>query len=268
MQVLVCDKTSRFYTPHCAEVCGEENQFKTFTVAKAFEYGYWPSERCNAEGWFSEYEVSLLVELFDYVGVRRVHPWNRDETWREDFFGRKEYREIPVVSEEWRAPGLSVEELVEIQLVAVNALEGPLTDEDLRRAKEVIDLYANRAGRNFARQQAERFFMWYSLGYQYDYELVRCMLISMNRKEPFVSTKLRKLRGKLEEFGLSIEQEIDADMKKVRSAAYGSEWIDEFGQKQPPFGRGHIVAELEQLERAKPNFEKLAQLFRELSDQE
>jgi hypothetical protein len=265
--VLVCQETSRFYAPGCAEVCGEENQLRTLTISKAFEYGYWPSERCTAEGWFDEREVRLLFEVFDYLGVIHIHPWNRDGTWREDFFGRKEYKDELAVSQEWQGPGLSDEELIAIYLVAAKALNQPLAEEDLLAVKESMHLYASRAGRGFAREQAEWFAMKYGLGYQYDYELVRCILISMNRKEPFVSPKLRRLRGKMEEVELSIEQEIDADMRKVRSAAYGSEWIDEFGQRQLPLDREYVVAVLGQLERAKPNFEKLAQLFRDLSDQ-
>ncbi len=267
--VLVCQETSRFYAPGCAEVCGEENQLRTLTISKAFEYGYWPSERCTAEGWFDEREVRLLFEVFDYFGVIHIHPWNRDGTWRKNFSGRKEYYwEIPEISEEWPGPGLNDEELATIQVVAANALKTPLTDDDLRTVKEAFASYASREGKNFARQEAEWFAMKYSLGYQYDYELIRCILISMNKKEPFVSSRLRRIRAKMEEVELSIEQEIDADMRKVRSAAYGSEWIDEFGQRQQPLDREHVVAVLGQLERAKPNFEKLAQLFRELPDQE
>jgi len=83
LPVFACEETMQFYAPKCIEGCTSGTNLVVLPVQDAFKKGFKPSKRCLDAGWFSEYEVSLLIELIDRVGIWQVHPWNQDGSWRK-----------------------------------------------------------------------------------------------------------------------------------------------------------------------------------------
>ena len=73
LPVQVCEEIHTFYAPWCLQPCPSGNPLVEMPVSTAFDAGHQADERCLAEGWFSEYEVSLLTELLDYLGIWKVH---------------------------------------------------------------------------------------------------------------------------------------------------------------------------------------------------
>jgi hypothetical protein len=94
LPVEICITSKEFYPPNYPKLCADDPELKKrifgpgmqsiiFPVEKAFKLGYKPAQKPLKEGYFSEYEVSLLTEMLDHLGIWRVHPWNPDGTWRK-----------------------------------------------------------------------------------------------------------------------------------------------------------------------------------------
>ena len=69
----------------------------------------------------------------------------------------------------------------------------------------------------------------------------------------------------MEESGFTREEKLDSDMRRLRSAAKGVEWTDEFGQMYHPDRREDVLAGMKRIELMKTNLEKLGQVFAALS---
>ena len=89
LPVALCVDTMEFYPPKYADLCGDtlflEPGAKPIIVpvSKAFKLGFKPAEKPLREGYFSEYDVTLLTEMLDHLGIWKVHLWNADGTWRD-----------------------------------------------------------------------------------------------------------------------------------------------------------------------------------------
>jgi hypothetical protein len=166
------------------------------------------------------------------------------------------------VTQKW--PELTAEELSEISAVIGKALQEPLKDKDLERIKRVNKSYMKRVGRSMTRQESELFTQLIEITYQYNYELGRCLLHSIDSKQPFISDDLERLRAIMESLGFARKSKLDADFRKITSAAKGDVWTDEFGQQYHPLTREDALARLEEMQVMKDNFEKLSEVFKEL----
>ncbi len=158
--------------------------------------------------------------------------------------------------EEW--PEASPEELDIISRISGKAVNEPLTEDDLAEYARAAKMYSQRVGRPLKSEEVEQLKKFMEIPYEYNRELGRCLLMSFDGKQPFVSTKLEQLRRKMEELGVTREGKLETDMRMIVSAAHGTEYTGEFGQRYHPVERGNILTGLQLTEVMKSNMEKLA----------
>jgi len=165
-------------------------------------------------------------------------------------------------------PELTAEELSEISQVIGKALQQPLKDEDIDRIKRVNKSYMKRVGRSWTGQEAELLTKLNEITYKYNYEIGRCLLQSIDSKQPFISNDLEQLRAVMESLGFARKSKLDADFRKITAAANGEIWTDEFGQKYHPLTREDVLDGFEKINVMKANFERLSKVFKELSEEQ
>lgn len=185
--------------------------------------------------------------------------------WRgAEFFFHEDETEIENSTsvEEW--PEASGEEMDIISRISGKAVNEPLTEDDLAEYARAGKMYSQRVGRPLKSEEVEQFRKLMEIPYEYSRELGRCLLMSFDGKQPIVSTQLEQLRWKMEELGVR-EGKLETDMKMIVSAARGTEYTGEFGQRYYPVERGNILAGLQLTEVMKSNMEKLAVLLEGLT---
>jgi len=146
-------------------------------------------------------------------------------------------------------------------------MERPLTDKDLSKVHEVYDSYKRRTGVAWTAQQAAAVSSTLSLTYEYNRELARCMLQSIDNgpSHPFVSNEYLALRERLEKTGMARKTKLDDDKKQIVAAANRTVFIDEFGQRFAPPTRDEVLAGLKQLEIVKKNLDRFSAEFAKLA---
>lgn len=169
------------------------------------------------------------------------------------------------IEQKW--PELTTEELSEISAVIGKALQEPLEHKDLERIKRVHKRYMKRVGRSMTRQEVELFTQRIQITWQYNYELGRCLLVSIESRQPFISNDLELLRAIMERLGTR-KSKLDADLRKISFAAKGDVWSDEFGQKYNPLTREDVLAGFEEMRFVKDNFKKVSEVFEELVEEQ
>ncbi len=169
-------------------------------------------------------------------------------------------------SQDW--PELTAEELSEMSLVSGKAMREPLEDEDLKRFTKVVADYSRRVARPLSKQDLWIFAMLLETTYQYDYELGRCLLHSIDGGEPFVSNDLERLRQLMETQGFARKAKLDADYRKIVSAARGKIFTDEFGNQYHPTTRQDVLDGFEQIEMVKGNLDKISAALEDWTSRE
>lgn len=170
--------------------------------------------------------------------------------------------------EKW--PEFTAEELSEVSAVMAKAVQEPLEDNDLERIKRVYMSYSKRVGRYMTREEADLLPKIMEIIYQYNYELGRCLLLSIDSKQPVISDELERLRARMETLGFARKSKLDADFQKIVRAARGDVWTDEFGQQYYPPTRENVLAGLKETRVTrvmKDNFDKVSEVFKELAEE-
>lgn len=159
-------------------------------------------------------------------------------------------------------PPPTADEQDALSKISSKALEQPLTDEDLRLYKNIVTEYGTRTGKQVSRGDSQQFLRMMKLTTDYKRELGRCLLASIDQKQPFISKELEELRGKMQETGMRAAR-LEADFRKIDSAANQTPFSDERGHQYYPPTREQVVQGLRQVDLADENFKKMAAILQE-----
>lgn len=160
-------------------------------------------------------------------------------------------------------PDLTTEELDVLSRLSAKAMEQPLTSADLDEYKGVAASYAKRTGRPVDHRELDLLLEAIRLPLAYNRELGRCLLHSIDNKQPFISIELQRLREQMTVAGARATK-LEADFRRLESAAYGTIWTDEFGRQYHPLSRREVIEGLKRNEIAGDNFRKFAASVDEL----
>lgn len=274
LRVLACPQRSEFYGPRCNGNC--PGPTLEMTVSEAFSKGFRPSDDCLKEGWFDEYDISLLRELLDKAGVFPAHPWNSNGTWRTSAFSAplKSKVHIPsaetVVSNAVRVarsnqPPLSAEEKDAIAQVSSDAMQRELRDPDLQKIRLAVQSYIRRTGNKPNILDWLAFSRVSKAAYTHNEALGKSLHETLSTGKPVVSAELRTAAIEMED--LTGKRGILArDIKKLESVAYQKPWTDDDGKMYAPLTRKEIANGLQRSRLQKENFDKIELTMKEASD--
>jgi hypothetical protein len=173
-------------------------------------------------------------------------------------------KETPKKSSDY--PDLTAMEISELSQIIAKLSEGPITDEDIGRFKQVNKDYFKRTGKTINEAQVKLLLHVNKTTSDYNHELGQCLLISYDTKEPFISTKLQSLRADMEKEGFVRKSKLDSDFRRVRSVAKREVFIDEFGDEQQPLTRDQIVNGIKSIDVLMENMDKLAKAISALTE--
>lgn len=156
-------------------------------------------------------------------------------------------------------PKLTKEEQTEISAVAAKMMREPLEKKDLERVRRVYKGYTKRTGRPITKYEAKLMTQATETLGQYNYEISRCLLQSINTKKPYISDDLKRLRGKMEDLGYARKSKLDADFRQIVSAANNEVWIDEFGKKYNPLKLEDVLKKIDRAKMVNDNFKKFTE---------
>jgi hypothetical protein len=132
----------------------------------------------------------------------------------------------------------------------------PIEEEDLERVRSINKSYTKRTGRQMTEQEVMLMTLAIETLCQYNLEIGRCLLQSINTKKPFISDELKRLRGKMEDLGYARKSKLDADFRKIVSAAYNEVWADESGKKFYPLKREDVLKGIDETKMVNDNINK------------
>jgi len=172
------------------------------------------------------------------------------------------------ITEPLEYPEITPEELSELSAVIGKALEEPINDNDLKRLRECLEGYANRTGLPLFRDESEiKLFTEMIDGIiQYNYELAKCLLLSYDGKQPFISNELKELREKIKLTGLVDEEKLEDDYKEILSVADRDEFTDRFGRTYI-ISREDIMSGFDEVKVMEENFKKILKVYKEIAAQ-
>jgi hypothetical protein len=162
-------------------------------------------------------------------------------------------------------PPLNAAELDVASRVAGKAMNEPLSEQDLRAVREMCLSYEKRVGRKMEPAHLAVLSKLQDKTNDYNQELGRCLLMSIDSKAPFVSEELRRLRKEMESTGLVDKAKLDDDFAKITAAGNGTEFTDRFGKSYYPTTREDVLTGLGQLERVHVNMDSMYRAFEECS---
>ena len=164
-------------------------------------------------------------------------------------------------SEPGQAPALSAAENSTFSRVIGKAFQAPLVEADLDSVRSVCQHYTTRTGIRMSRAEVTALGDILTLTYRYNVELGRCLLLSLDSGQPFVSKAYGELAQQMVATGYARKGKIDADRSLLVSTARRTRSTNEFGEEFAPLTRGSILASNAHLETVKPNFDKIAQVL-------
>ncbi|MEP7366707.1 MAG: hypothetical protein ABI972_25905 [Acidobacteriota bacterium] len=159
-------------------------------------------------------------------------------------------------------PELSAAEYSVISAVSTKAMQLPLLEADLAKFRLAVKSYTDRTGVSVTEAHIRTFTQASEDSARYNYELGRCIISSMDMKQPFESNDLIELRKKLQESGLVRSTKLETDRRMIIAAGHNEPYVDEFDQKWHPPRREEVLRKLDLLEVTRQNFKKMAEAYR------
>ena len=194
-------------------------------------------------------EVKTMVSAREVLLRVRVDKKQVGE-WRFSLAGfavaTKEIRELMT----W--PELSVDEMDVLSRISGTAMTGVLSDSDLRELRSVVDSYTRRTGRPIPSSDVEAFTIAMESVSDYNSELGRCLLQSLDSKQPVISQRLEELTRQVVANGTR-QAKADADRRMIHAAASGEPYADEFGDEYEAPTREDILESLRHVDQIKAN---------------
>jgi len=170
-------------------------------------------------------------------------------------------RNVKLTEAGW--PEFTVEELDKTSKILGKAMQEPLQESDLERLRRIMESYHQRVGRLFEKEDLDLFLSMMEIPIEYNYELGKCLLYSVDSKDIYISNELRNLRAEMEMLGSADKEKLDNDFKRIRATGIGESWEDEFGIKYKPLTREEVLAGIKETDMMKENFKKVSNIFRE-----
>lgn len=163
--------------------------------------------------------------------------------------------------------GLAPDELAEYTAVMDMALAGPIGEAELGRLEQATRSYIGRLNRSEICRQLDVMSFTMEASFEYNLELAKSLLQSLDRKQPHVSAELERLESVQLRWGIVNRAKLQAVRGLIHAAALGESFRDEKGRWYETVTRAEVVANIEQLERAGANFAEISQLFSRLMDE-
>ena len=132
----------------------------------------------------------------------------------------------------------------------------PLEKQDLERVRRIHISYTKRTGRPITKYEVKLMTQAIETLSQYNYEIGECLLKSIDTKKPYISDKLKRFRGKMENLGYARKSKLDADFRQIVSVANNEVWTDEFGKQFYPLKREDVLKGIEKAKMVNENFNK------------
>jgi hypothetical protein len=177
----------------------------------------------------------------------------------------KAERKVNLTEAGW--PEFTVEELDKVSEIMGKAMQKPLQESDLERLRKILDSYHQRVGRLMQKEYVDLFISMMEIPIEYNYELGKCLLYSVDSKDPYISNELRNLRAEMEMLGTTDKKKLDSDFKRIRATGIGEPWEDEFGITYEPLTREEVLAGIKETDMMKENFKKVSIILREFIKQ-
>lgn len=165
------------------------------------------------------------------------------------------------IAEEW--PELSVDELGTISEIGGKAMTGEIDEWDVIRFRTTLESYLRRAKKPLSPQQAKVIDMHLTLVSDYNHELGRCALMSIDSQEPFFSLRFSELTALMKKSGYARPEKLQTDRNMILAAGTREPYSDEFGTLFHPPKREDILRGLAALEAVKRNLAKLQDVVHE-----
>jgi hypothetical protein len=164
-------------------------------------------------------------------------------------------------SEPGQIPALSAAENSTFSRVIGKAFQATLVEADLDSVRSVCQHYTTRTGKRMSHAEVTALGDILTLTYRYNVELGRCLLLSLDSGQPFVSKAYGELALQMVATGYARKGKIDSDRSLLVSTARRTRSTNEFGEEFAPLTRESIMASNTHLDTAKPNFDKIAQVL-------
>jgi len=163
------------------------------------------------------------------------------------------------------SPPLNASEKEVITRIFLKALAEPLSETDLGEYKQIASEYSARTGRAIPENDIDFFLAVMRFTTDYNRELGRCLLVSIDQKSPFVSPELDSLRSRVKAVGSIRSEKLEADYREIESVAYARNWTDESGHQVEPLTKKDILETLKHVDVQDQNFKKMAEVMREIA---
>lgn len=155
-----------------------------------------------------------------------------------------------------KLPGYTNKEQARLTTVTTKLIKEPLDENDLKTVREVQASYTKRIGNTLTEVQVKMMMQYIEIIVQYNYELCKCCLQSLETKKPSISDELRRLRQKMKNLDCASIPRLDEDFKIINCIANNELCTDENGKVNYHFTRKDILEGIEFVKMIKSNFEK------------
>jgi hypothetical protein len=147
---------------------------------------------------------------------------------------------------DWR--DLSIEEMATYSNYMGKGFSAEYTTADIESLRSIWRRYSHRTGKPLPGGYTRGFLKNVHLVYEYDRELEKCVLLSMDSRTPFISGALRTLRSRMEETHAAPMEKLDADFRLLASVASRTPWRTQDGDTIPPLGREQVLGVMQAVE--------------------
>jgi hypothetical protein len=161
-------------------------------------------------------------------------------------------------------PEMATTEMDVITRVTGKALSDSLEESDLGDLRSAMWSYVDRTKRPIPPAHIAMFSKWVEQTYEYNSELGRCLLQSIDTKAPFVSRQLEELAQGMAKSGAR-QGKLDADMRMVVATGEQRTYEDEFGETWAAPTREDVLASLRQLKVIEANLKEYRAVLAEIA---
>ena len=166
-----------------------------------------------------------------------------------------------------KEPDLSQAERAIFESVLRTVLARPLSDAELAELEATTRSYVSRTEHRMSLWQLDVVRLAITSAFDYDEEMGRCLLQSIDTGELHVSTELKRLRTIQVDWGLRSQAELDEHRRCLHSTVTGEPYIGADGELLHPTTRAETVEGLRRIELARGNYRKIDELFDRLIEE-